>query len=1205
MAITVADLKFFQSERMTDEDDGGGQMTANEIVSGEDNQIFDDVSDVDRAVGDVSIRKVYAAITSVNTDKYLDASVVVFREPADPAASVLAFSTGDYYDERLDLRDYLETTIVRGGRWNGWLWGSHFEGQRALTLWQREENELPLIGQRVVLVKRNNNLETALQYVWITRITNALRTRFDEKGLYVVREVVCELAEALAVDFDGSEPSRVDPGIPDDLSLIYNTRYNAEAVSVYGIRPTVTLAETSDYSIQVDTLYAPIIPTGFTETPLADVNPGGDSPALIAGQTGTINFTTTTQCIKPDATLYCGTGITPSTLSISVSGATITDADGDALLAGQEIGAVDYSNGLIRWNGSCPNYSTLSKTVTFTPAARPLRVADTATQPVTIENRGYVWVITLAPIPAPQTLRVAYRVNNVWYVLNDLGSGLLRGVDSSYGSGTLSFSTGTVTITTGQLPDVDSEILYSWGTPVNYTSRGGDPVDAPVVRGQTEHHPLIPGTIEVTWTQVQNNYSLTDSNGALTGTGGAGEVDYFTGEWWVRPTDIPLVGTEFTIDYHYGEATPTTETFTGLTPDQNGDVTLTLQSGNLAEGSVYMTWFKPSNTRYWQHGPGLVTLRDDGDGHLVGQLLVDNGPDQVRFAISGQATVNYLNGTLLLPMEKTESYTFQIPDYHWELIGGEWRWVMSYQEHTATLTAEFFDADTILTVKYLSAGSTASASETVTLTQLQMDLTRGYGETIAAGSVRFRYGNSLYVDTAGQIYRDPSPATGAGTLSGSLDRSTGRVYLSQWTAGSSNAVTLESLITELAGQPVDFVAFRTPTAPIKSGTLQLRFTDIENNVYSKTVDGTGELEDGDCTISVDVLLGVVKARFGLWKVVADLTPEELLEPWYDPDTIVEIGGIEKIWKPLSVLADSILYNAVAQTFLPPDSDLLGINAARLPPNGQALIFSVGRMVLIHHTDTHTENSLSPTQTIDMGRVRLYRVIIEDADGQRLPATFYSVARDTGIVTMASDLNLTGYTGPYTFYHTVADLARLTQVDINGTLTLNKALSHDYPADDSRVSGVLYIGTLQARVTALFSQSTWTGDWQDTVIGDPPLAQYNDVLYPLIISNLGAYPDRFVFRFTSATAFACYGENLGYIGAGNINQNFAPTNALSGQPYFTVDYRGWGGGWSTGNCLRFNLIGANFPVDLIRAIQPSEPTGSDDSVELLFIGNVDA
>src|SRR5574343_1642480 len=108
MSITVAELKFFQSERMTDESDGGGQMTDNEIVSGEDNQIFDDVSDVDRAAGDVSIRKIYAAVTSANTDKYLDAGVVVFKEPEDEAASVLILSTGDYYDEREDIKNEIE-----------------------------------------------------------------------------------------------------------------------------------------------------------------------------------------------------------------------------------------------------------------------------------------------------------------------------------------------------------------------------------------------------------------------------------------------------------------------------------------------------------------------------------------------------------------------------------------------------------------------------------------------------------------------------------------------------------------------------------------------------------------------------------------------------------------------------------------------------------------------------------------------------------------------------------------------------------------------------------------------------------------------------------------------------------------------------------------------------------------------------------------
>lgn len=1195
MAITVDTLRFYAAERMTDNSDGGGQMSGNEIISGQSNQIWDDVSDVDRAAGDVSIRKVYAAVTSADTDKYLDAGVVVFQEPADPAASVLAFSTQSYYDERDAIKNRLEQTIVRGARWNGWLWGQHLIGQRAVVLWQRPNDELPPVGGRLELVARAASVDQYSQFLWITRVVDTLRARTEGGATYTVREVVCEIAEALTANYTGSEPSKNDPTVGPSTTLVYDTRYNAEAVALYGIRPVVAQADTSDYSIQVDTLYEYIIPTSLSETALADINPGGDSPALIAGNAGTISFTTTTQSIKPGVTLYCGTGIAPATLSIAVSGATITDDNGSAMLAAQEIGQIDYGNGLIVWNDSCPNYSTASKTVTFKPAARPLRVADTAAMLVTPENRGYVWAMTLIPIPAPQTLRVSYRVNNKWYVLADLGGGRLAGVDSSYGSGTLNFSTGTVTSTVGAMPDVDSQIIYTWGTPVNYTARGGDPVDAPVVRFQLAHGSVAPGTVSGTWTIGATTYVLDDASAAdgnLTGTGGVGYIDYGNGEGWIRPTTLPPVNTDFIIAYQWGE--PLSETFTEPMVDEAGVIELQLTDTNLIPGSVYFTV------------PLIFEATEELDEVRISRKAHDDGGGSM--APFGWP-VNYATG--LIEVNATALTTTAQKMYATVAQGTNddgypvYKRVHISWDQNVQVLAYFPNSGGVITVYYRTSASTTSAQETVVLSQLELDLTKGYGETISAGSVRFTLGNSIYVDVAGQLYRNPSPETGAGSLCGTVDRSSGRVRINSWTSGGTNAVVLQSLVTELAGQPIEEVIFRTPIAPIRAGTLQLRFQFLDGTVKSKTVDGTGLLQDADCTIRVDAMLGVVRARFGLWKADSALTPEEKLEDWYDPEYLVDIGGTDYIWKPKLVLADSVIYNAVGQTMLPPDSALLGVNAARLPADGKGLIFNSGRLVLAHHTATHSENSLSPTQTVDMGRVRLYRVVIDDADDKRLPASFYSVDRETGIVTMAADLDLTGYTGPYVFRHTVADLARCVAVDINGTLTLNKALSHTYPADSSRVSSVLYTGTLQARYAYLFAQSTWTSVWSNTLIGSAPLAQYNDVTYPLNVSNLGAYQDRFVIRFTSSSAFDCYGENLGYLGSGNINTDFSPSNSLTNQPYFTLDYRGWGGGWSTGNCLRFNTIAACYPVDVIRAIQPSEPTGVDDSVELLFIGNVDA
>lgn len=1207
MTIAVSDLKLFQSERMTDNADGGGQMSGTEIVSGQENQIFDDVSDVDRAAGDVSIRKVYAAVTSATADKYLDAGICVFANPADPAVSVAAFSTGSFFDERDALKNRLEQTISRGGRWHGWLWGTHLVGQRAVVLWQRPEADLPATGARLELVAKAGTVEQYNQFLWVTRVREEIRTISDEKGAFAVREVTCEIAEPLAANYAGPDPSRVDPTTASLSALFYETRYNAEAVPLFGARPLVAAAESGDFSVQVDDLYLPIVPTSLNETALPDVNPVGDSPALVAANASTVNFVTTTQSIRPNASLYCGTGILPGTLSIAVSGSTIADDNGKARLATTHVGDVDYGNGIITWNDACPNYAAASKTVTFQPAARPLGVAESAAQIVTAENQGFVWVFTLSPIPLPGTLRVSYRVANKWYVITDQGGGQLNGVDSSYGSGQLNFSTGTVTWTAGGLPDVDSEIIYLWGTPASYTARGGSAVDAPVIRGQTAEPNVMPGSVSVAWTVGATEYTLDDTTGyligQLSGAGGVGGINYATGEWWARPTLLPPTGTEFTIDYAYGE--PLSQTFVEPEEDVNGNLTLQLTATNIIPLSVHfalpLTYLGAEDILARDI---TVQAIDQGDGHFW-----PFGQDD--------ASINYTTGTIVVKAERStvsaRKVTYQQHvGYTKEAASGPgvytpvFREVHAGWDRDVPVLARFPLTGGQVTVYYRTSAGASNASETVTLSQLEFDVTRGYAETLVAGSVRFTLGGSVYVETAGRIYRDPGPDTGAGALCGTLDRVSGRIRLTSWTPGGSNAVALQAAVTELAGRLLEETVFRTPVAPIKAGTVQLRYTTAGGIAKSKTVDASGLLEDSDCKIWVNYPLGVIRARFGQWKTDAALTPEEKLEPWYNPDAVVDIGGVGKIWKPTLALADSLLYNAVAQTTIPPDSTLLGLNAARLPPDGKALIFNAGRLVLIHHTDSLAQANLSPTQVIDCGRVRLYRVAIEDAAGQRLPESFFTVNRELGTVTMAADLDLTGHAGPYAIHHTVADLCRLTGVDINGTLSLNKAVSHDYVAEESLVSGVLFAGTLQARVANLFAQSTWTGVWSDSRIGSAPLAQYDDTNWPVVVSNLGAYTDRILIQFTSATAFNVIGENLGVIGTGTISVDCAPVNSLSGQPYFTIPYQGWGTGWSTGNCVRFNLIGAAYPVALIRAVQPSQPTGQDpDRVELLLIGNVDA
>lgn len=600
----------------------------------------------------------------------------------------------------------------------------------------------------------------------------------------------------------------------------------------------------------------------------------------------------------------------------------------------------------------------------------------------------------------------------------------------------------------------------------------------------------------------------------------------------------------------------------------------------------------------------LIFRDQKGEGALVCFSATD---DDGEIAID---TIDYLSG--IFTVSPYALVPIKVPRYIRQNQGTkqvgtqivtEWRKIL--QDFSDGLAAYIYAGGTV-SASYLPAASTGTAAhETVTLDTLNFDLTLGYAEHITRNSLRFKIGDSVYVDRANRIYKDPSVETGAGSLAGSLDPTTGMCRITAWTAGIDNAVTLESLVTEVGSQPVDRVSFRTPITPIKPGTLQIRWSTLDGIAKSKHIDNTGKLEDSDATIDVDFARGVVHCRFGLWRIVSELTEADLAANWYSPLSIVTLDNVEKIWQPRLASAESILYNAVASTYLPPDSGLLGLDAAKLPPDGQALIYRVGQLVLTHHSSHFTVESLSPSQTIDCERTRLYRAAIEDSIGVRLGADQFTVNRATGIITLSSALDTSGFTPPWTVRHTVADLARVVDTDINGNLTLMSPLSHDYPALESYCSGVLSIGTLQSRVSNVFSQVSWTNEWADSRIGAVPLAQYADALYPISVKNEGAYPDRFLIKFTSATAFQVIGENLGLIAVGEISTDCEPVNQLTGKPYFFIDKRGWGLGWVTGNCLRFNTHGACYPIDLIRAIQPSQPTELADSVELLLIGNVDA
>ncbi|MBK7186387.1 MAG: hypothetical protein IPH85_10805 [Ignavibacteria bacterium] len=203
--------------------------------------------------------------------------------------------------------------------------------------------------------------------------------------------------------------------------------------------------------------------------------------------------------------------------------------------------------------------------------------------------------------------------------------------------------------------------------------------------------------------------------------------------------------------------------------------------------------------------------------------------------------------------------------------------------------------------------------------------------------------------------------------------------------------------------------------------------------------------------------------------------------------------------------------------------------------------------------------------------------------------------------MAADFTAGALVQPLILKHRVEDMSLLTDVQINGRLTLAAPLSRAYDVN-SYVSSALLFGDMNGRVTNLFDLLSFSA-WSDTA-GTGATAQFNNIDYPVEVLNNGAVTERWRINFTSTTAFQVIGENLGVIATGSTSVDCSPVNQLTGQPYFVVRAAGWGAGWSAGNQLRFNTISAAAPIWIARTVLPGA-TLEGDQFSIQVRGDVDA
>ena len=1162
MGLNSTQFNFLKPQRLTDQSDGGGQITSVALPDNISNNLFPGVSNLDAVNGRLSARLLYLSAQSNDVLWYYGAGVYISQPPANPAISALLARAASFGEERAALATRIESYLTQGPISPLTFYGNAVVGQRAVIGYQLLSAALPEVGESYLLSQEKAGYPAVSQYVRITKVEERIQDFTDATGDFQRRLVTLYLAEPLRYDFAGLDAPIRYTNIYAPTRVRYTTV--ADAARYYGLLPLAAPANAETSVITVHRVMEQLVPSTQAEKAQADqpaqalpqqMFPCGPARILAANVTGTV--------------IYLGSGVMPGTVAVTGT-QTYTDTSAGFLTAsGGAVAEMDYAAGCIVF----PSAGTW--TVTAQPAAPLIGPAHTLGLPINVSTRALVYVTTLAPIPAPGTLVVDYLAFGKWYRLTDNGKGQLVGASSAHGSGTLNYATGTVQLSLQALPDLNSLILFAWATGIHALRRDGE-VSAPVPALQvTLDYPAEPGSLSLSWPSGGVTKTATvASNGVISGQA-TGQALHETGMVNLTPLPSAFPDTAGLFSVSYQRKLRYSGSFVAVAPSARTFV-MTLPGAVLPLAGGSLTLSVTLGFSYYSAYP-LITesfvVTDDGAGGLVGEI-VDIG-----------SSVNSTTGEVVLVVKN--------------IVRGVYLSYFSAGSYANVPCTVFSAPATFGWTARKASDAPAAQTETHPVPDLRIDLTPDHADAVLPASLRFLLGSAVHVERAGTIYRNPSPLTDSGVPVGTLNHATGIATLYDWTGLTSTTVAIQALATVRRPWYAHRLVGRVVGAPVRPGSFQLRGLDAAGIALTATAATDGRLLAAGIDGEIDWQTGIYTVTFCDWMAVGSLTAEQLAAPWYNPALIV--AGEYPV--PRDVLPTSLVYNAVVYTYAPVDSTLIGIDTARLPNDGRVQVIKPGDTAVLHHTGIFTlPNPLSAGQIINLPRGDLSQVVLLDTAGTQVATTKYSANLTAGVVTMANPLDLSAYLQPLAAHHTLREMARISDVEISGHIQLARALTKTFPAE-GYLSTLLTAGDRYARYANLRIIASWQGNFAND--GALAVADYNDVDYPLVVTNEGCIEEDWAVVFETPTTVKIIGARVGQIASGmSITAPIAPVSALTGIPYFHIPAGGWGSGYVYGNALRVLTIAASFPHWHIRCTQPHDWTGAGDVYAFQSIGEVD-
>jgi len=642
VAIETKNLVLYKPERLTDTDDGGGKYSGQIIEDGQSNNLFNDVSELDRTMGDVSLRKLFPAVTTGDTEVLMGATVFISKNPKDPNVSALLFSTKSWTDERKSAKNRVENYLAKGGQAAGIPLDTHYTGMKTLQVAMFPSEVESSVGSTLVLVSKEGEELQHEQYVRIIKVETRIAKIVIEGKEVEYKLATYTINDPLDQDYVGLSAKQWYSG--DKSETILRDTIVADTGKYYASSNLKSDAKVGEFTVNAESIFAQLVPSAQTETPILDVNAAGIGVALIPSSNGTITATYLTT-IGPGQNLYIGSSVLPSSVNFTLFSQQITDQGGLLKnMQGTQVGTIDYQRGLIQWTQAAGT-GTEYLEITFIPAAAPTQYFQSEARPVTQQNQSSSWTGVLVPPPAPGSLSVSYMSQGKFYELKDDGSGRLSGSSASFGSGNINYETGSWSITTGALPDVNTPILLLWGTPLATFIRSGLAVEPAAFEFDLQQAGIASGSVTVKWLlegeqKIATTNTLGQFNGDATGT-----FNYATGQGRLVPNKLPQKNTVFTVNYSYGAST-----FQQIDSVMPVDRKLNFKIGTGAAIQPNSIELKIPLTSQLGNAVGSVTLTDIPVNAEVGNLVDSKG--------KVQGTIVYATGTVeLIPEATTTLYS--------------------------------------------------------------------------------------------------------------------------------------------------------------------------------------------------------------------------------------------------------------------------------------------------------------------------------------------------------------------------------------------------------------------------------------------------------------------------------------------------------------------------------------------------------------------